>query len=264
MNIALGIEYSGNSYCGWQKQSHAPSVQEELEKVLTQIANHTVKVFCAGRTDTGVHATGQVVHFELNTKRPLKAWYLGANCQLPKDISIRWAKEVPQAFHARFSALARRYRYVIQNTPYPPASLAGKVTWYKNQLNVDHMHLAAQSFLGEHDFSSFQASSCQSKTSSRFIHQMSVTRVNEFIVVDIQANAFLHHMVRNIVGCLIEIGTGKQTTNFVTEILAKLDRTQAPMTAKPDGLYLVEVSYPENYELPKMALGPLTFANQMF
>jgi len=166
MNIALGIEYSGNCYCGWQRQSHSPSVQQNLEEALSQIANHPVTVYCAGRTDTGVHATGQVVNFTSHSERQLKAWFLGANTKLPKDISILWAKEMPKEFHARHSAFSRRYRYVIQNTSYPSAILAGKVTHYKYHLDASIMSEAAQALLGEQNFSSFQASSCQSPTAA--------------------------------------------------------------------------------------------------
>jgi tRNA pseudouridine38-40 synthase len=257
MNIALGIEYSGTHYCGWQRQSHSPSVQQHLEQALSLIANHSVNVFCAGRTDTGVHGTGQVVNFESQSKRLLKAWYLGANTKLPNDISIRWAMEVPDSFHARHSAFARRYRYVIQNTPYPTGILKGRVTWFKKTLDAQKMHASAQVLMGENNFSSFQASSCQSPTAFRFMRNITVTRWHEFIIVDIEANAFLHHMVRNIVGCLLEVGSGRKGIEFVAEILAKQDRTKAPMTAKPDGLYLVDVLYPEEYKINKMPLGPL-------
>lgn len=263
MNIALGIEYSGSRYCGWQRQSHSPSVQQTLEEVLSKIANHPVSVFCAGRTDTGVHATGQVVNFHLESERPLKAWHMGANTLLPDDVSIRWAQQMGADFHARHSATARRYRYVIQNTSYQAATLAKKVTWYRQQLDAPRMHEAAQSLLGENNFASFQASSCQSLTPFRFVSKVSVSRWHEFVVIDITANAFLHHMVRNIVGCLIEVGNGKEPIEFVEKILQAKDRTQAPMTAKPFGLYLVEVSYPEEFEISKMPLGPLLLPDNL-
>ncbi|MET1254302.1 tRNA pseudouridine(38-40) synthase TruA [Aliikangiella maris] len=258
MNIALGIEYSGSNYCGWQRQSHSPSVQQSLEVVLSKIANHSVSVFCAGRTDTGVHATAQVVSFQLNNERPLRAWELGANSQLPDDICVRWAKPVPDEFHARHSAFARRYRYVIQNTRYCSAILSGKVTWYRTPLNHELMHQGAQALIGENNFSSFQASSCQSPTPFRRIDEISVNRYNEFVIIDVRANAFLHHMVRNIVGCLVEVGFQRQPVEFVQQVLAVQDRTAAPMTAKPDGLYLVQVAYPEKYQIPQLPLGPLT------
>lgn len=257
MNLALGIEYSGSNYCGWQKQTHSPSVQQHLEEALSEIANSKIKVFCAGRTDTGVHANGQVVNFELPVERPLRAWLSGANTKLPFDISILWAKQMAQNFHARHSALSRRYRYVIQNTSYPVGTLAGKVLWHKPLLDADKMNQSAQALIGEKSFASFQASSCQSRTPYRHVHQVSVKRWNDFVIIDIKASAFLHHMVRNIVGCLLEIGQGREPINFVTKILEKQDRTQAPKTAKPDGLYLVQVEYPANAEIPQTPLGPL-------
>ncbi len=259
MNIALGIEYLGRNYCGWQKQSHSPSVQESLEKALSEIANHTVEVFCAGRTDTGVHATGQVVNFELNNPRPLKAWLKGANTLLPDDICVRWAQQMPNEFHARHSAVERRYRYVILNTPHRAAHLANQVTWVRDKLDVSNMDIAAQALLGEQDFSSFQASSCQSRTPFRCVNEAKVIRYNDFVVIEIAANAFLHHMVRNITGCLIEVGTGRQSKQYIAKVLSYKDRTKAAITAKPDGLYLVNVDYPKPIELPKVSLGPLTF-----
>lgn len=263
MNIALGVEYSGSNYCGWQRQSHSPSVQQELELVLSEIANHPVSVYCAGRTDTGVHATGQVVNFLLHSERPLKAWYLGANTLLPDDICIRWAQSMPADFHARHSAFSRRYRYVIQNTHHQCATLAGKVTWMRTPLQADKMHIAAQALLGENNFASFQASSCQSPTPMRFVERVEVSRWLDYIVIDISANAFLHHMVRNIVGCLAEVGCGRQPVDFVEKILRQQDRTKAPPTAKPDGLYLVNVGYPDKYQLPDMPIGPLLLPDEL-
>ena len=255
--IALIIEYSGMAYCGWQRQSHSPSVQETLERALSRIADHPVRVFCAGRTDTGVHATAQVVHFELQNPRPLNAWLRGANNILADDICIRWATEVDADFHARHSAIARRYRYVIQNTPYPPAILKGRASWQRQFLDHDRMHRAAQALVGENNFSSFRAASCQASTPMRNLQVISVKRWQDFVVLDIQANAFLHHMVRNIVGCLQQVGLGHKPVEYVAKILAERDRTKAPATAKPDGLYLVRVLYPEPYALPNSALGPL-------
>jgi len=263
VNIALGIEYSGSNYCGWQRQKHSPSVQQELERALSQIANHPVKVNCAGRTDTGVHATGQVINFELQTQRPLKAWPLGANTLLADDVCILWAKQMPEEFHARYSAFSRRYRYIIQNTPFPSATLAKKVSWYKLPLDASKMHQASQALLGEQNFASFQASSCQSATPFRLVEQVKVSRWLDFVIVEIKANAFLHHMVRNIVGCLLEVGSGRQPIGFVAEILEKNDRTQAPMTAKPDGLYLVRVQYQPKYAIPEMPMGPLLLPDDL-
>ncbi|TQV76990.1 tRNA pseudouridine(38-40) synthase TruA [Aliikangiella marina] len=263
MNVALGIEYSGSEYCGWQRQTHSPSVQQSLEEVLSQIADQPIQVFCAGRTDTGVHATGQVVNFELTNERPLRAWELGTNTLLPDDIAVRWAKIVNHDFHARHTAVARRYRYMILNSRFRSATLAGKVTWKRNSLDAAKMHRAAQALLGENDFSSFQAASCQSLTPMRCVHHVTVSRWQEFVVVDIKANAFLHHMVRNIVGCLMRVGEGAQPEEFVAEVLAHKDRTKAPETAKPDGLYLVDVEYPEGTEIPKLPLGPLALPDRL-
>lgn len=257
MKVALGIEYAGERYCGWQKQNHSPSVQEPLEASLSEIANQPISVFCAGRTDTGVHATGQVVHFELSNLRPKTAWLRGANNKLPSDISIVWAKSVKDDFHARFSAETRSYRYVIQNSEAPAAALSKKVTWYRRQLDETLMSEAAQYLLGTHDFSSFRASSCQANTATRTVKLISVNRVNQFIFVDITANAFLHHMVRNIVGCLLKVGDKSERPDFVNHILTLQDRTKAPDTAKPDGLYLVGVGYPEVFAIPNPCNTPL-------
>ncbi|NVK21602.1 MAG: tRNA pseudouridine(38-40) synthase TruA [Kangiellaceae bacterium] len=255
--IALGIEYDGSHYCGWQRQSHSPSVQEALEQVLSSIADHEINVFCAGRTDTGVHATGQVVHFELHNERPLKAWNMGANTRLPDDIAVRWAVQVDKDFHARFSATARRYRYIIANTHARPAIAAKGLTWCRQQLDVDAMNKACQYFPGEQDFSAFQAASCQSPTAFRNIHHLFVERKGDYVVIDIKANAFLHHMVRNIAGSLIQIGRGIQPYNWAKTLLQSKDRSIAAATASPNGLYLVDVDYPEQYQLPKLAIGPL-------
>jgi len=260
MRIALGVEYSGENYCGWQRQKHSPSVQENLEKALSQIADQPIQVFCAGRTDTGVHATNQVIHFEMTGSRPQTAWLRGANNYLPKDISIIWAKEVNDDFHARFSAIYRSYRYIIQNTESPTATLSRKVTWHRRSLNIEMMQQASKYLLGKQDFSSFRASSCQANTSIRTIKYVNVSRVNELVFIDIKANAFLHHMVRNIVGCLLRVGEEREPPGFVKNIIAKKDRTKAPDTASPHGLYLVNVEYPEAFNLPLVKSGPLGYA----
>jgi len=259
MRVALGIEYSGENYCGWQRQSHSPSVQENLENALSKIAAQSIKVLCAGRTDTGVHATGQVVHFEMQGNRPETAWIRGANNHLPKDISIVWATQVDDEFHARFSAQSRSYRYIIQNTKAPTATLHGKVTWHRNKLNLDRMLTGANYLVGKHDFSSFRASSCQAHSAIRTIERIDITQHNSLIFIDVKANAFLHHMVRNIVGCLLQVGEERQQPEFVKQVLALKDRTKAPDTAKPHGLYLVNVTYPQQYQLPKVDLQPLGY-----
>lgn len=255
--IALGIEYDGSKYYGWQRQNEVRSVQEKLEKALSQVANEPVNVFCAGRTDAGVHATGQVVHFETHAERKDAAWTLGVNANLPGDIAVRWVKHVADDFHARFSATARRYRYVIYNHRLRPAILQQGVTHYHFPLDADRMHRAAQSLLGENDFTSFRAVQCQSRTPWRNLSHITVTRFGAYIVVEIKANAFVHHMVRNIVGSLLEIGCGHQAETWMAELLAVKDRTKAAATARAEGLYLVSVDYPERFALPQLPAGPL-------
>jgi tRNA pseudouridine38-40 synthase len=257
MRVALGIEYDGGDYFGWQRQAEVDSVQAQLERALSLIANEPVSVQCAGRTDAGVHATGQVVHFDTDAQRKESAWTLGLNANLPDTIAVRWAREVDDSFHARFSATARRYRYVIYNHNLRPGILRHGVSHYHGDIDEKRMHQAAQALLGEQDFSSFRAIGCQSNTPFRNVHSVSVTRQGMYVIVDIQANAFLHHMVRNIVGSLLEIGLGNQDLDWMRQLLALKDRTKAAATAKPNGLYLVDVTYPEQYLLPKLALGPL-------
>ncbi len=256
-NIALGIEYLGSNYCGWQRQSHAKSVQQTLEQVLSKIADEPIQVNCAGRTDTGVHATGQVVNFHCTKERPKKAWILGANTQLPNDIAVRWVKTVPTDFHARFSAVARRYRYLIANTKAKPAILHSGLTWVRQSLDIDAMNEACQYFPGEQDFSAFQASSCQSSTAMRNIHHLKVSKQDEYCIIDIKANAFLHHMVRNIAGTLITIGRGHKPSSWTNELLVSKNRNLAAATASPNGLYLVDVDYPEEFDIPRVPIGPL-------
>ncbi|NUF27412.1 tRNA pseudouridine38-40 synthase [Gilliamella bombicola] len=255
--IALGIEYDGSGYFGWQRQQSVDSIQEKLESALSIIANAPINVFCAGRTDAGVHATGQVVHFETQAERSPSAWTMGVNSHLPDNIAVRWSQTVEDSFHARFSAIARRYRYVIYNHRYRPAILAKGVSHYYLPLNEILMHQAAQYLLGENDFSSFRAAQCQSRTPWRNIHHIEVTRQGAYIIVDIKANAFVHHMVRNIVGSLLEVGAGNQRPEWIYELLQAKDRTQAAATAKPEGLYLVQVDYPSEYQIPDPSLGPL-------
>ena len=261
MRIALGIEYLGGAYCGYQRQKHCPSVQEHLEIALSSIANHAVELFCAGRTDTGVHAIGQVVHFDTESIRPERAWIQGTNTHLPADIRVAWAQEVAsgdfekdQGFHARFCAIARQYRYVIFNRPVNSAVLAGRVTHEPYKLDSEKMHLAAQALIGEQDFSSFRAAACQASHARRNVQQVSVSRSGDFVFIDIQANAFLHHMVRNIVGSLIEVGKGLHSVEWITELLKLQDRTQAAPTAPASGLYFVNAIYPKSLQIPQVQL----------
>ncbi|MCP4320521.1 MAG: tRNA pseudouridine(38-40) synthase TruA [Psychromonas sp.] len=257
MRIALGIEYDGANYYGWQRQKEVISVQQKLEEALSQIANHSVTVNCAGRTDAGVHGTGQVVHFETDANRKDVAWTLGVNANLPDDIAVRWVKQVNDDFHARFSATARRYRYIIYNASFRPGILRSGLSHYHHALDEQLMHQAGQYIVGEQDFTSFRALHCQANSPTRTIEYLNITRRADFIIIDIKANAFLHHMVRNIAGSLIEVGRGKQPVDWLATLLRLKDRSKAAATAKPGGLYLVEVDYPAEFELPRPAVGPL-------
>lgn len=257
MKIALGIEYDGSKYFGWQRQEKVASIQASLENALSKVANESINLFCAGRTDAGVHATGQVIHFETQAKRAETAWTMGVNTHLPSDIAVTWSQIVDEDFHARFSALARRYRYIIYNHAYRPAILNKGLTHYHYPLDEMKMQRSAQYLLGENDFSAFRAAQCQSLSPCRNIHHINVSRQGRYVVVDIKANAFVHHMVRNIVGSLIEVGNGNHAENWIQELLYSKDRKLAAATAKPEGLYLVEVYYPSQYALPKIPTGPL-------
>lgn len=256
--IALGVEYNGAAFHGWQRQS-APAlatVQAALEQALSRVADQPITVNCAGRTDAGVHGSGQVVHFESGVDRGEKAWIRGSNSHLPAQIRVQWARVVADDFHARHSALSRRYRYVIYTGAIKPTALIQQLTHVKEALNVAAMHEAGQHLLGENDFSAFRAAGCQSRTPMRCINDISVTRQRRFIVLEVEANAFLLHMVRNIAGALIEVGAGRQTVDWVRQVLATRDRTRNAVTARPDGLYLVNVAYPERFGLPVLPLGP--------
>ncbi|CAH1522777.1 tRNA pseudouridine(38-40) synthase TruA [Vibrio owensii] len=257
MRIALGIEYNGTNYFGWQRQRDVKSVQEELEKALSVVANHPVEVQCAGRTDAGVHGTGQVVHFDTNVSRKMVAWTMGANANMPSDIAVRWAVEVNDDFHARFSATARRYRYIIFNHALRPGILNSGVSHYHGELDEKKMHEAGQYLLGENDFSSFRAAHCQSLSPCRNMMHLNVTRHGDYIVIDIKANAFVHHMVRNITGSLIKVGRGEEKPEWIKWLLEAKDRKLAGATAKAEGLYLVDVDYPEEFGLPQVPIGPL-------
>ncbi len=248
---ALGIEYDGSGYCGWQHQDHCRAVQTQVEAALSRIAAHPVQVRCAGRTDTGVHALNQVVHFDADASRPERAWVEGANTHLPDDVRIRWVKPVADDFDARFSAVARQYRYVIYNDATPSALLRGRVTPVREPLDAARMHRAAQALIGEHDFSSFRAAGCQAKHPRRNVQWITVSRRGPLVFVDIRANAFLHHMVRNIVGSLIRIGTGEREEGWMAALLALRDRTQAAETAPAQGLYFVTAFYPSALVIPE-------------
>ena len=257
MRIALGVEYDGTHYHGWQSQTGLHTVQQAIEKALSRVADCNVSVVCAGRTDTGVHATNQIIHFDCDKERSIRSWIHGANSYLPKDICVKWGREMPDEFHARYSATFRRYRYIIYNSPIRPALLRSNVTWQYRQLDHRIMHTASQSLLGENDFTSFRSVECQSLTPMRNVTDISVTRKGDLIMIDITANAFLHHMVRNIAGVLIAVGSGKQTIPWVKEILLAKDRRLGAETAPPYGLYLVHVGYPKEFSVTPSVLGPL-------
>lgn len=251
--IALGIEYDGSVFSGWQAQVHAPSVQSAVEGALTQVADHPVAVVAAGRTDAGVHAAMQVVHFDTSAVRTERNWMLGANCGLPRQVSVLWAREVPEAFHARYGALARSYRYFIFNREPRPALLSQRASWVRDALDHERMQSAAQHLLGEHDFSSFRAAECQAHSPLRNLHAIEVTRCGEFVTITVTANAFLHHMVRNIAGVLITIGRGDRPVEWMEEVLAARDRRRGGVTAPPQGLYLTAVRYATALQLPSEA-----------
>lgn len=242
--LALGIEYDGTAYHGWQSQPHAPSIQEELNKALSTVADAQIECVGAGRTDAGVHASAQVAHFDPPVDRKLRAWLLGANTSLPDDISITWVRQVPADFHARFSAISRSYRYSILNRPVRSALHRNRVWWVYRPLDHERMHEAAQQLLGRHDFSAFRASACQSHTPVREMTHIEVTREEDFIYLDCTANAFLHHMVRNIVGSLVRIGLGEESVGWLDVTRAAGDRKLAGMTAPAAGLMLNHVGYP--------------------
>ena len=248
--IAIGIEYDGSAYSGWQAQGHARSVQAEIEAALSRVADHPVEVTAAGRTDAGVHALEQVAHFDTQASRPLQAWVLGGNAWTPDDITLLWSHPVTDEFHARFGALSRSYVYRILNRPMRPALDRLRVCWRRRPLDAGPMHAAAQVLVGEHDFSAFRAAECQSRTPVRRLSRIAVAREGEFVTIEVTANAFLHHMVRNIAGTLLAVGAGEQPVEWVAEVLAGRDRTRAGVTAPPAGLYFAGVEYPPGFGLP--------------
>lgn len=262
--VALGIEYNGSRYRGWQVQRdpEVATIQRVLEQGLSKIAGHPVATRCAGRTDTGVHATGQVVHFDTEADRPEKAWVFGTNTELPADICVRWAREVPGDFHARFAAVARRYRYIIFNDAVRPAVHPHQLTWQRLPLDAELMHCEAQSLLGSHDFSSFRAAGCQSRSAVREVLDIGVSRRGRLVILDICANAFLMHMVRNIAGVLMAVGSGRVAPGWTREVLAACDRRAGGVTAPAHGLYFVEVRYPDRFALPLPVPGPWLLGDQ--
>jgi len=248
--IALGVEYDGSGFAGWQSQPGLRTVEGELERAAAQVADSPVALACGGRTDAGVHAEGQVAHLDTGSSRALRAWLLGINSHLPPDVSLRWVRPVPAWFHARFSALSRAYRYRILNRDTRCALRARRVTLVRRPLDTLAMQAAADHLLGEQDFSAFRASECQSRSPVRRVDSLRVERFEDEVRIDVVANAFLHHMVRNIAGLLIEVGSGLAQPEFAAELLAGRDRRRAPPTAPPDGLYLRAVHYPAAFDLP--------------
>lgn len=252
MRVAMAIEYDGTAYCGWQYQDHCRSVQAAVEKALAVVAASPIRVSCAGRTDAGVHAFAQIIHFDTDARRDMRGWVFGGNANLPDDIAILWAMIVPETFHARYSAIRRAYQYRILNRSVRPGLNDQRVSWEYRPLDVSRMQSAADYLQGEHDFSSYRAQACQAKSPIRTVHRLEVRRLGEHVAIDIEANGFLHHMVRNIAGVLMDIGAGEQETIWAKQILERRDRTQGGMTAAADGLYFISAYYPSEFELPRV------------
>lgn len=260
MRIALGIEYDGRPWCGWQSQPSGCGVQDQLERALSTVAGQPVRTHAAGRTDAGVHALLQVVHFDTMVERPLNAWVRGVNAFLPGSIRVRWAHPVPEEFHARFSARERSYQYLLINQPVAPAVLDGKAGWYHRPLDVAAMQAAAHSLVGEHDFSAFRAAECQAKSPVKHLYQASVSSTGGGLLFQFRASAFLHHQVRNMVGALIYVGNGNHPPTWMGELLQQKNRTLAPPTFSASGLYLVGVDYDVAFDLPECRRSLDTFA----
>lgn len=248
--FAIGIAYDGSGYMGWQRQHHGDSVQARVERAVSRVADTAVEVICAGRTDAGVHATQQVAHFESTAERPLHGWLRGMNSNLPGDIAVQWIQPVAPDFHARFSATGRSYRYIIFSHPVRPALHRNRVSWTYRALQLEPMRQAATALVGEHDFSSFRAVACQARHPVREIRRITLQQHGAYFYLDINANAFLHHMVRNVAGVLMTIGAGDQPPSWCRTVLQARDRTQGGVTAPGEGLYLTGVDYPARFGLP--------------
>lgn len=257
MRIALGIEYDGSRYHGWQRQNNAPSVQAAVEKAVGQVADHPVDVICAGRTDTGVHATAQVIHFDTEAQRQPRSWVLGCNTHLPRDVAVVWARPVDNEFHARFKATERAYRYAVYNGCARPALNDRRVAWWIKPLDLERMQAAASLLVGTHDFSSFRAAECQAKSPVRTVRELSVGGHGGMFYFDVRADGFLHHMVRNIAGVLLAIGTGDRPVEWAGDVLEAQNRSLGGVTASPYGLYLTDVCYPPDYEIPRCGYRPV-------
>ena len=250
MKIAIGVEYDGSRFQGWQSQPSGDTIQDHLERALASIAGEPVRLAAAGRTDAGVHALAQVAHFETVAMRPDSAWVRGVNSLLPQAIAVQWAEPVAEDFHARYSAASRTYRYVLYNHPVRPALHHGRVGWFHLPLDPAAMRAAAEHLSGEHDFSAFRSSECQAKSPVRVMRNWAIEQRGAHLSFEFTANAFLHHMVRNIVGCLVYVGKGKHPPGWLAGVLASRDRRQAAPTFPPDGLYLAAVEYAPGWKLP--------------
>ena len=256
MRVALGIEYDGTAYNGWQRQRSGLGVQQVLEQAIGEVADEPVDVVCAGRTDAGVHASGQVAHFDTSAERSERGWLLGANSNLPDDVSVCWVKPADDSFHARFSATARSYRYRILNRLVRSALFRRRAWWVHQALDHERMHEAAQALLGEHDFSAFRAAGCQASGPVREIRSLRVSRDGDWVLLDVTANAFLQHMVRNIAGTLVAVGSGEEDIAWPAALLAGRDRTAGGVAAPPYGLTLVRVEYPVEFGIPEPLVSP--------
>jgi tRNA pseudouridine38-40 synthase len=252
LRIVLGVEYDGSAFCGWQSQPQACAVQDALDRALAEIAGERIVSVCAGRTDAGVHALAQVVHFDTLAERPLSAWIRGTNALLPETVAVNWARQVAPEFHARFSATGRRYVYCLLNRPQRAGLMHSRVGWFHQTLDVDAMRRAVRCLIGEHDFSAFRAAECQAKTPVKVMRELQITRRGEIIRFEFAADAFLQHMVRNIVGSLVYIGCGRQPVEWLEELLQARDRTRAAPTFSPAGLYLSAVEYDPIWALPPL------------
>ena len=248
--VAALIEYDGTDYAGWQSQTHAASIQDAVQAALSFVAGHPIVAICAGRTDAGVHAVGQVIHFDTHAARTPRAWVLGANTKLAPSVALQWAGEVGMGFHARHKAVRRVYRYLILNRSARSALQRTRTAWIHRPLDAPAMHGAAQALIGEHDFSAFRSIECQSQTTIRRIDAIEVTRVGDLVSLQITANAYLHHMVRNIVGTLIDAQRESDPRAAIAGVLASADRRLAGATAPAAGLYLWRVDYPQDYAIP--------------
>ena len=249
MKFACIVEYDGSEFCGWQRQSHAPTVQQAVECAISRVADHEVGVACAGRTDTGVHALAQVIHFDTNAKRSLRSWLLGINSNLPPSIVVNKIVPMPDDFHARFSAHARSYRYIIYNHSVRPALLSKRACWERLPLNETQMNEAAKYLIGEHDFTSYRALACQAKSPIRTISRLDISRQDSLVIIDVTANGFLHHMVRNLAGVLMSIGKNENVPMWAQQVLLKKDRACGGVTAPAQGLYFMSVEYDAKYKL---------------